>query len=95
MTVALVGVESGREEFRDQKSLLDDLAKPYQTLESLLGTKFGLTSSARLRICLPQSTWSVSSLSTNQLDLALSLAQVKISDVHGNGTKFYHLWEMS
>ena len=90
MVVALVGVESGREEFRDQKSLLDDLL-------NVVGWN---PAGYEVWIYLPNALGYVYhslhggiSLNTNQINLALGLARVKIP-VAG-GTKFFHLWEMS
>ncbi len=90
MTVALVGVESGREEFRDQKSLFDDLQnivrwKPagYEVWIRLPNALGYVYHSLHGAVCL----------STSQIDLALGLARVKIP-VAG-GTKFLHVWEMS
>ena len=89
MVVALVGVESGREEFRNQKSLLDDL-------QNIVGWKpAGYDVWIRLPNALGYVYHSLHggiSLSTNQIDLALDLARVKIP-VAG-GAKFFHLWEM-
>ena len=87
MVVALVGVESGREEFKDQKSLLDDLQNlarrdidgVWVDIPRALGYVY---QSLHGSICL----------STNQIDLAMSLARVKILDVY---TREYRcLWEM-
>ena len=90
MVVALVGVESGREEFRDQKSLFDDL-------QNIVGwNPAGYEIWIRLPNALGYVYHSMHGgicLSTYQIDLALSLARVKIP-VAG-GTKFFHLWEMS
>lgn len=90
MVVALAGVESGREEFRNQKSFLDDL-------QNIVGWN---PAGYEIWIRLPNALGYVYhslhggiSMSTNQIDLALNLAQVKIP-VAG-GTKFLHLWEMS
>ena len=90
MAVALVGVESGREQFRDQKSLLDDL-------QNIVGWN---PAGYEVWIYLPNALGYVYHslhggicLSTYQIDLALSLARLKIP-VAG-GTKFFHLWEMS
>ena len=89
MAVALVGVESGREEFRNQKSFLDDL-------QNIVGWKpAGYDVWIRLPNALGYVYHSLHggiSLSTNQIDLALDLARVKIP-VAG-GTKFFHLWKM-
>ena len=88
ISVALVGVESGREQFRDQKSTLDDLLNiagwnpagytPWIDIPRALGHVY-------------HSLHGSLSLSTNQLDLALSLARVKIPVV--DGTKYFPVWE--
>lgn len=90
MVIALVGVESGREEFKDQKSLFDDL-------QNIVGWN---PAGYEIWIYLPEALGYVYhslhggiSLRTNQIDLALGLARVKMP-VAG-GTKFFHLWEMS
>ena len=87
MVVALAGIESSREEFRDQRSLLGDL----QNLARL--------NLAGVWVDIPRTLGYVYhslhggiSLNTNQLDLALSLAQVKISDIYT--TEHHHLWEI-
>ena len=89
MTIALVGVESGREEFRDQKSLLDDLLNVvgwnpagYEVWIRLPNALGYVYHSLHGCVCL----------NTSQIDLALGLARAKIP-VAG-GTKFFHLWEM-
>ena len=90
MAVALVGVESGREEFRDQKSLLDDLLniagwnrsghRAWVDIPSALGYVYhGLHGGI--------------SLSTNQIDIALSLSRVKISNPYT--AKPPQVWEKS
>ena len=88
ISVALVGVESGREEFRDQKSLLDDLLNirgryPFEDTfwRNILYVLRYVYHSLHGSLCL----------STNQLDLALSLARVKIP-IKG-GTEHPHVWE--
>ena len=91
MVVALVGVESRMEEFRDQKSLLDDLLnitgwnsdenRGWIRLPYALGYVYH---SLHGCICL----------STNQIDLALGLARVKIPDMY-NRKKVLQVWEMS
>ena len=90
MVIALAGVESGREEFRNQKSFLDDL-------QNIVGWNLaGYEAWIRLPNALGYLYHSLHgsiSLSTNQIDLALGLARVKIP-VAG-GTKFLHLWQMS
>ena len=90
ISVALVGVESGREQFRDQKSILDDL------LNITGWNPAGYTTWVNLPNALGYVYHSLHgslSLSTNQLDLALGLAQVKIPVA--DGTMFLHVWEMS
>ena len=89
MVVALAGVESGRDEFRNQKSLFDDL-------QNIVGWN---PAGYETWIHLPEALGYVYhslhgglSVSTNQIDLALNLARVKIP-VAG-GTKFLHLWKM-
>ena len=89
MVVALAGVESGREEFRNQKSFFDDI-------QNIVGwNPAGYETWIRLPDALGYVYHSLHggiSLSTNQIDLALDLARVKIP-VAG-GTKFFPLWEM-
>ena len=92
MAVALVGVESGREEFRNQKSLIDDLQNivgwnpaGYEVWIRLPNALGYVYHSLHGGICL----------STNQIDLAIGLARVKIPvAINTGGTKFFHLWEM-
>lgn len=91
MVVALAGVESGREEFRDQKAFLDDLL-------NITGWN---TDENRKWIRLPyalgyvyHSLHGCVGLGTNQIDLALDLAQVKIPDLYDR-KKVVHVWEMS
>ena len=89
MCMALVGVESGREEFKEQKSLLDDLQNIVEWNPA------GYEAWIRLPNALGYVYHSLHggiSLSTNQIDLALDFARAKIP-VAG-GTKFFHLWEM-
>ena len=90
MSVALAGIESGREQFRDQKSLLDDLL-------NIAGWNLsGNTAWVRLPNALGYVYHSLQgglSLITNQLDLSLDLARVKIPDVY-NRKKFLHVWKM-
>ena len=88
ISVALAGVESGREQFRDQKSTLDDLL-------NIVGWRSaGPTVWVDISFALGYVYHSLHgglSLSTNQLDLALSLARVKISDLYAKGHP--HVWE--
>ena len=90
MVVALAGVESGREEFKNQKSFLDDLLNIVEW--NLAGYEVWIRLPNALGYVYHSLHGSIS-LSTNQIDLALGLARVKIP-VAG-GTKFFHLWEMS
>ena len=88
ISVALVGVESGREQFREQKSLLDDL------LNIVGWNPAGYTTWASIPNALGYVYHSLHgglSLSTKQIDLALSLARVKLP-VAG-GTKYLHVWQ--
>ena len=88
ISVALVGVESGREQFRDQKSLFDDL------LNIVGWNPAGYTTWISIPNALGYVYHSLHgglSLSTNQIDLALSLARVKLP-VAG-GTKYLHVWQ--
>ena len=90
MAIALVGVESSRDQFKDQKSLLDDL------LNIAGWNPAGYTTWVELPYALGYIYHSLHGglcMSTNQLDLALGLARVKIP-VAG-GTKFLCVWEMS
>ena len=90
MAIALVGVESGREEFRDQKSLLDDL------LNITGWNPAGYTTWVNIPYALGyvyHSLHGCVSLSTSQLDLALGLAQVKTPVA--NGTKTLYVWKRS
>ena len=88
MSVALAGIESGREEFRNQKSLLDDLqnlakrnlASVWVNIPRALGYVY-------------HSLHGSISLSTNQLDLAMDLARVKIPDIYT--PNYHYVWEMS
>ncbi len=88
ISVALAGVESGREQFKDQKSTLDDLL-------NIVGWRSaGPTVWVDISFALGYVYHSLHgglSLSTNQLDLALSLARVKISDLYAKG--HLHVWE--
>ena len=90
ITVALVGVESGREQFRNQKSILDDL------LNIAKWNPAGYTVWVHIPYALGYVYHSLHgslSLGTNQLDLALDLARVKISVVAG--TTPLSVWETS
>ena len=88
ISVALVGVESGREQFRDQKSILDDL------LNIAGWNPVGYTVWVNMPDALGYVYHSLHgslSLNTYQLDLALDLTKVKISVV--DGTTPLPVWE--
>ena len=88
IVVALVGVESGREEFRDQKSLLDDLLNIAEWNSS------GYTTWANIPEALGYVYHSLHGglcLSTNQINLALSLARVKVRNP-GYKRESVHIW---
>ena len=90
MVVALVGVESSREQFRDQKSLLDDL------LNIAGWNPAGYTTWVNIPYALGyvyHSLHGCVSLNTSQLDLALGLARVKTPVA--NGTKTLYVWKRS
>ena len=89
ISVALVGIESGKGQFRDQKSTLDDL------LNIARWNHAGYTA---WWINIPYALGYVYhslhgslSLNTNQLDLALNLARVKIPNL--STTENRHVWE--
>ena len=86
ISVALAGVESGREQFRDQKSTMDDLL-------NIAGWNrtSGWVGIPRALGYVYHSLHGSLSLSTNQLGLALSLARVKIPDLYT--TTRHHVWE--
>ena len=88
ISIALAGVESGREQFRDQKSTLDDLLNIAGWNPAGYTTRIN---TAHVLGYVYHSLHGSLSLSTNQLDLALSLARVKIP-VAG-GTEYHHVWE--
>ena len=81
ISVALAGVESSREQFRDQKSTLDDLLNIAGWNPAGYTTRIN---TAHVLGYVYQSLHGSLSLSTNQLDLALSLARVKIPVAGGN-----------
>ena len=86
ISVALAGVESGREQFRDQESILDDLL-------NIAGWNRtgGWGDIPRVLGYVYHSLHGSLSLSTSQLDLALSLARTKIPDLYT--TAHLHVWE--
>ncbi len=88
ISVALAGVESGREQFRDQKPTFDDLLNI--TGERDAGSTVWINIPRALGYVYHSLHGSLS-LGTNQLDLALSLARVKISDLYK--TEHRHVWE--
>ena len=88
MVVALAGVESGREEFRNQKSLFDDLQNlakrnftgVWDNIPHTLGYVYHILHGSI-------------SLNTSQLDLAMGLVRVKIPDRYS--PKRSCVWEMT
>ena len=88
IAVALVGVESGRERFRDQKSLIHDILNI--TGWNPAGDRISVNIPYALGYVFHSLHGSLS-LNTNQLDLALSLARVKLPVV--GGTKYLYLWQ--
>ena len=86
ISVALAGVESGREQFRDQKPILYDL------LNIPRWNRTGVwVNIPRALGYIYHSLHGSLSLSTNQLDLALNLARVKIPDL--DKTELLRVWE--
>ncbi len=75
IAVALVGVESGREQFRDQKSLIHDILNI--TGWNSAGDRIWVNIPYALGYVFHSLHGSLS-LNTNQFDLALSLARVKL-----------------
>ena len=88
MVVALAGVESGREEFRDQKSLLDDLLNITGWNRS--GHEAWIDIPIALGYVYHGLHGSIS-LSTNQMDIALNLSRVKIPNPYT--TESPQVWE--
>ena len=88
ISVALAGVESKKEQFRDQRSTLYDLL-------NIVGEKGGgPVVWVHIKFALGyvyHSLHGALSLFTYQLDLALSLARVNISDLYPKG--HLHVWE--
>ena len=89
ISVALVGVESGREQFRDQKSILNDLLNSARWNRARY-TDWWINIPYALGYVYHSLHGSLG-LSTNQLDLALSLARVKIPNL--STTEDRHAWE--
>ena len=86
ISVILVGVESRREQFRDQKSILDDL------LYSARWNRANVSVNLRHTLgYIYHSLHGSLSLSTNQLGLGLSLARVQIPDSYT--TEDLHVWK--
>ena len=86
ISVALAGVESKKEQFRDQKSILDDL------LNSARWNRANVSVNLRHTLgYIYHSLHGSLSLSTNQLGLGLSLARVKIPNLYK--TEHLHVWE--
>lgn len=86
ISVALAGVESGREQFRDQRSIFDDLL-------NIAGwnSNGGWGAIPRALGYVYHSLHGSLSLNTSQLDLALSLARTKIPALYT--TAHLHVWE--
>ena len=87
ISVALAGVESGREQFRDQKSILDDLLNSARWNRANVSVNLHHTLGY-----IYHSLHGSVSFSTNQLDLGLSLARVKIPDLLYT-TEHLHVWK--
>ena len=88
ISVALVGVESGREQFRDQRSLL------YELLNIPGWNPVGIKAWAHIPNALGfvyHSLHGSLCINTNQLDLALSLARVNIP--FAQGTRYRPVWQ--
>ena len=90
MVVALAGVESGREEFRNQKSFLDDLLN-ISGWNPVRDTVSGHIPEALGYVY--HSLHGGLSLSTSQIDLAIGLASVKIPDKY-NRRELIHVCEI-
>ena len=89
VSVALAGVVSGKEQFRDQKSTLDDLLNNI-TRWNPAGYETWIYIPYALGYVYHSLHGSIS-LITNQLDLALSLARAKILVY---GTRHFPVWEI-
>ena len=88
IAVAVVGVQSGQERFRDQKSLIHDI------LNISGWNPAGYTTWTKIPNALGyvyHSLHGAVSLYTNQLDLALSLARVNIP--FAQGTRYRPVWQ--
>ena len=90
ISVALVGVESGKGQFRDQKPILDDLLNIGSWNRSVY---VDWTSISFALGYVYHSLHGSLSLNTNQLDLALSLARAKIPVT--DGRKSLPVWKTS
>ena len=91
MVVALAGVESGKEEFRDQKSLFDDLLNVPGWNSSGYTTGVGIPDALGY---IYHSLHGSLSLNTNQLNLAFSLARTKVPNI-GYTKESLYVWEKS
>ena len=89
IAVALAGVESGRDQFKDQKSLLDDLLNIAEWNRS--GYVVWIDIPYALGYVY-HSLHGALSLSTKQLNLALSLAKMKVPSPYRDAG-FCDLWE--
>ena len=88
ISIALAGVVSGKKQFRDQTSTLDDLLNIAGERDA--GSSVWVNIPRALGYVYHSLHGSLS-LSTNQLDLALNLARVKIPDLYKTGHR--HVWE--
>ena len=87
-SVALAGIESGREQFRDQKSTLYDLLN----IPGWSGAGYEVWIDIPYALgYVYHSLHGSFSLSINQLDIALSLATAKIP--LANGTRHFPVWK--
>src|SRR5439155_25972840 len=84
MAVALAGITSGRDKFRDQRSVIDDLANPSGWGRGGLDVIVEIPAAL---VFVVQSLCGAACLDTDQLDQAIQLGRMKIatrcdSDAH-------------
>ncbi len=89
IAVALAGVESGRDQFKDQKSLLDDLLNIAEWNRSGYIVWIDIPNALGY---VYHSLHGALSLSTKQINLALALAKVKVPSPY-NDAVFCDIWE--
>ena len=89
IAVALAGVESGRDQFKDQKSLLDDLLNVTEWNRSGYNVWIDIPYTLGY---VYHSLHGALSLSTKQLNLALALAKMKVPSPYKDA-EFCNLWE--